>query len=133
MTKEIVEDVEEYLPHFFEHSLKTWQNTPQLRTIPVGVSIPSRLETMPYENAEEIIRGHTSFAVSNCICRQGQKISGKGCGYPEENCLTFGRFADHAVSTGRGRAISKEDTLAILKQAEEVGLVLQPGNARACR
>jgi ferredoxin len=31
---------------------------------------------------------------------------------------------------GRGRAISREETLAILRRAEEAGLVLQPANAK---
>jgi ferredoxin len=38
--------------------------------------------------------------------------------------------ADIMVRTGRGRAISLEETLEILERAEKVGLVLQPNNAK---
>ena len=55
---------------------------------------------------------------------------GKGCDKPEESCLTLGMFADMVVRNGRGRAISLEETLAILQRAEEAGLVLQPANAK---
>jgi hypothetical protein len=55
---------------------------------------------------------------------------GKGCEKPEESCLSFGMAARIMVRTGRGRAISLEETLAILQRAEEAGLVLQPGNAK---
>jgi len=38
--------------------------------------------------------------------------------------------AEIIVRTGRGRAISQEEALAILHRAEEVGLVLQPTNSK---
>ena len=85
---------------------------------------------MPYERAEELVHAHTSFAVSNCICRQEQHILGKGCNKPEESCLAFGRAAESVVRTGRGRAISCEEALEILRRAENTGLVLQPANAK---
>jgi glycerol kinase len=85
---------------------------------------------MPYERAEELVRTHKTFAVANCICRQEMRIMGEGCDKPEESCLTFGTAARIMVRTGRGRAISMEETLETLRRAEEVGLVLQPSNAQ---
>ena len=101
-----------------------------MRTIPVEKSITFQPEVMLYERAEELVRSNKTFAVSNCICRQEQRILGKGCDKPEESCLQFGIAAQGVVSMDRGRAISREEALAILNRAEEAGLVLQPANAK---
>jgi Na+-translocating ferredoxin:NAD+ oxidoreductase subunit B len=85
---------------------------------------------MPYERAEELVRAQTTFAVGNCICRQEKRILGEGCDKPEESCMSFDMAAEMVVHTGRGRAVSLEEALAILRRAEEAGLVLQPANAK---
>ena len=128
LSRELVEEFEEYLPSLFDPG--TWRKMPQMRTIPVEKSISVQPEVMPYERAEELVRKHTTFAVSNCICRQELRILGKGCDKPEESCLQFGLAAESVVNMGRGRAISREETLEILRRAEETGLVLQPANAK---
>ena len=128
LSRELIEDFEEYFPSLAETG--AWRKIPQLRTIPVEKSITVQPGVMPYERAEEIVRSNKSFAVSNCICRQEQRILGKGCDKPEESCMQFGGAAKSVVATGRGRAISQEEALAILNRAEEIGLVLQPANAK---
>ena len=128
LSRELVEDFEEYFPSLIDAN--AWGKTPQMRTIPVEKSITVQPEVMPYERAEEIVRTNKTFAVSNCICRQEQRILGKGCDKPEESCMQFGVAANFVVETGRGRAISQEEALAILHRAEEAGLVLQPANSK---
>jgi ferredoxin len=128
LDRELIQDFEEYLPSYNDSGIG--QVAGQLRTIPVGKSISTQSEVMLYERAEELVRAHKSFAVSNCICRQEMRIMGKGCDKPEESCLSFGTAAKTVVLNGRGRAISQEETLAILRLAEEAGLVLQPANAK---
>jgi NAD-dependent dihydropyrimidine dehydrogenase PreA subunit/DNA-binding Lrp family transcriptional regulator len=128
LNRELVEDFEEYLPSLIDAS--AWGKTPQMRTIPVEKSITLQPEVMPYERAEDLVRTHKTFAVSNCICRQEHRILGKGCEKPEESCLQFGIVAQGVVRMGRGRAISSEEALAILRRAEKKGLVLQPANAK---
>ena len=128
LSRELVEDFEEYFPSLITASI--WKKAPQLRTIPVEKSIAVQPEVMPYERAEELVRNNKTFAVSNCICRQEQHILGKGCDKPVESCMTFGGAAASVVQTGRGRAISQDEALAILHRAEETGLVLQPANAK---
>ena len=125
---ELVQNNEEYLDTLMEQAL--WRGAPQLRTIPVNKSISVENVVMPYERAEELVRSQKSFAVQNCICRQGMHMIGKGCDKPEESCLTFGWVADTVVRKGQGRAITMEEMLALLQRAEEVGLVLQPNNAK---
>lgn len=129
LTPELVQDAQEYESVFFNPD--HWRKAPQLRTIPVARSIAVQNEVMPYEMAEELIRTRTSRAVSNCICRQGMRLIGKGCDKPEESCLTFGAAAEYIVQSGRGRKISLQESLEILQQADETGLVLQPDNAKA--
>jgi len=128
LDRELVQNAEEYSSTFLERSF--WHGLPQLRTIPVRKSINTETEVMLYERAEELVRAQKTFAVGNCICRQERRILGEGCGKPEESCLSFGMAAETVVRTGRGRAISQEEALGILRQAEEVGLVLQPANAK---
>ena len=125
---ELVELFEEYFPSFVKKG--PWTRLPQLRTIPVGVSIPLTTEVMHYERAEEIIRAHTEFAVGNCICRQELEILGKGCGKPMETCLVFGDAARDMVYAGSRRKITLEEALALIHHADEAGLVLQPANSQ---
>jgi ferredoxin/DNA-binding Lrp family transcriptional regulator len=128
LSRGFVEDFEEYWPTFF--NLDHWRKVPQMRTIPVNKSISVQNVVMDYERAEGLVRGHKTFAVSNCICRQEMRILGKACDKHEERCLMFGMVADQRVRSGQGRAISLEETLEILQRSEEAALVLQPGNAK---
>jgi len=107
-----------------------WQRAPQLRTVPVGESIPHQREVMPYEQAELLLQGHERFRVNPCICREKERLLGKGCNKPLETCLAFGSAADYYGRLGIGRTIDREEALAILQQADEAGLVLQPGNSQ---
>lgn len=125
---DLVRDFEEYLPVL--NQPEVWKKGPQLRTVPVGESLDVQLDVLPYERAEALIGNHTRFSVAPCICRQEQAILGHECSKPRETCLSFGIAADYYTRNGLGRSISREEVLGILKQAEEAGLVLQPGNAR---
>lgn len=128
LSPELVHDFEEYLPSFVNYD--HWQKAPQLRTIPVGESVSSEAAVMAYEQAEALIRDERTFSVAECICRQEMHLLGEGCDKPLETCLGLGLTARHMVQAGRARAISQEEALAILKLAEEAGLVLQPANAQ---
>ena len=126
LNRALVEDFEEYLPTLFP--AEAWQKAPQLRTIPVGESITVEHLVLDYERAEAIIGQHARFGVANCICRQEMRLLDHACGKPEETCMAFDGAVDHYVRTGRGREITREAALGLLKQAEQAGLVLQPSN-----
>ena len=125
---ELVNDFDEYLPTLLDQ--ETWQKAPQLRTIPVGESVPSQAEVLPYEQAEEIVRAQKRFAVAPCICRRERSLVGEGCDKPLESCLVFGSAADYYLQNGLARAIDLDETLAILERAADAGLVLQPANSK---
>jgi ferredoxin len=121
-------DFEEYLE--YHARAIPWKKTPQLRTIPIKESIPVENVILAYEDVEQIVNSHQKFAVANCICRQEMRLLGQDDGKPLETCLAFDGGADYYLRSGRGRLISKDETLAILAQAKKAGLVLQPGNDR---
>jgi ferredoxin len=124
LDKDLIRDMEEYIPTLFREAWKV----PQLRTIPVNRSLTPALEVMTYEKAEELIRRRGKIAVAPCICRRERTMVGQGCSKPLESCLVFGTVADYYARNGIGRIITLQEALGILRQADEAGLVLQPGN-----
>ncbi len=122
-----VRDMEEYSPILFKEAFGP---LPQLRTIPVGRSIQAGMEVLPHEQAEELVRKQKKFLVAPCICRREHELKGGGCGKLMEACLVFGWGADYYERNGLGRMITLEETLDILRKADEEGLVLQPGNSQ---
>jgi Na+-translocating ferredoxin:NAD+ oxidoreductase subunit B len=125
---ELIKDLNEYLPYFFEQISKL--KTPQLRTIPISRALPSEQQIMAYEKAREIVMEQDEIAVAPCICRKERQIMGEGCGRPLEACLVFGAGAQYYVENGLGRAIDQQEALRILEEAEQSGLVLQPSNSQ---
>lgn len=125
---DLVRDVNEYLPFFFEKSYLT--TTPQLRTIPIPASLSAEQAVMAYEEARKIVLEQEKILVAPCICRKEHKMTGKGCDRPLESCLVFGVGAQYYEDNGLGRVISTDEALKILEAAEKSGLVLQPSNAR---
>ncbi len=128
LSPDLIRDMEEYIPSLI--NVDTWKKAPQLRTIPVGRSIPVKLDIMPYERAEELVRSHSKFLVAPCICRKEKTMVGEGCQKPEESCLVFGGATDYYFKNGLGRRIKEEEALEILREADRQGLVLQPSNSR---
>jgi NAD-dependent dihydropyrimidine dehydrogenase PreA subunit len=125
---ELARDVGEYIPTLLD--LDTWKKAPQLRTVPVNTSIDHKLEVLPYENAEELVKAQDKCLVAPCICWREKKLLDEGCERPEESCLVFGRGAELYHDRGIGRYIDQEEALDILKKAEDAGLVLQPSNSK---
>lgn len=129
LTNELIQDVDEYFARdVFDP--KIWKENPQLRTIPIGESIPNPAEIMPYEQAENLIQAHEKFAVADCICRKEKRMMGEGCDKPLETCLVVGQGADYYERYRKGRRINKAEALSLLEQADEHGLVIQPSNSK---
>lgn len=126
---ELVKDVDEYIKHDLMDP-QVWKENPQLRTIPIGESIPNPAEVLPYEQAEKIIAGHEKFAVADCICRKEKAMTGEACDKPLETCLILGTGADYYQRHGIGRPITKAEAYDLLKLADEHALVLQPSNTK---
>jgi electron transport complex protein RnfB len=125
---ELIRDVDEYFKRAFD--LEAWRKVPQLRTIPIKESIHAPAEVMLYEDAEQLVLSHHTFAVAPCICRQERKLVGEGCDKPMDMCLIMGGGADNYVRHERGRYITQQEALQILETANQAGLVLQPANSQ---
>ncbi len=126
LDEQLIKDMNEYLPTLTEQAWKV----PQMRTIPIGRSLTPEYKVLPYEMGEELVRAQKKFAVGHCICRRENAMMGKGCGKPEETCLWFGALAENGITNGIGREIDLNESLDILRSADDAGLVLQPANAK---
>lgn len=103
---------------------------PVHRVIPVEEAIPFDLEIFAYERASELLKGAKSWGVRDCICRVQQRLIGKGCDHPVENCLVFAPIEGAFDHSKVDRPITKEEALRILREAEEAGLVHSAANYR---
>jgi len=129
LNTELIQDVDEYLERdFFKPQI--WKENPQLRTIPIGESIPNPAEILPYEQAEKLIQAYDKFAVAECICRKEKRMVGEGCDKPLETCLVMGQNAEFYERYRKGRPIDKTEALGLLDLADEHGLVIQPANSK---
>jgi NADPH-dependent glutamate synthase beta subunit-like oxidoreductase/NAD-dependent dihydropyrimidine dehydrogenase PreA subunit len=100
-----------------------------MHVIPVEEAIPSETATASYEQLSFWLKKYDQIAVGDCSCRITRRLMGEGCGHLEKDmCIALGDLAEFAVSTGRARKITYEECLAILKKAEDNGLVHQITN-----
>lgn len=100
-----------------------------MHVIPVEAAIPTGTKTASYEQLSYWLKKYDYYGVGDCSCRISRRLMGEGCGHLEKDmCICVGDAAKYAVKTGRAREISYEETLEILKKAEENGLVHQITN-----
>jgi ferredoxin len=128
MDKELADLFEQYFEDTFAH--ETSLQTVPLRTIPVDRALDVSWPVAPYEDIREIIKSKDKIAVADCVCRVQQGKLDQDCDKPLEACFMFGSHAKYYVERGMGRWIDQGETLQILDQCEEAGLVPQPFNAQ---
>lgn len=92
---------------------------PLHRVIPAQKAVKSEW-ILPYDDVRALLLQAKSYSVRDCICRVEQNLLGsRSCSFPLRNCLIFS-----GVGRPAGQAsISQEEALAILDEAEEIGLV----------
>jgi len=96
---------------------------PVMRVLPISKSLRESSEVLPFNALKPMVEAQSFFAVAHCPCRQMKLHVGEGCDHSLENCLHFGSMGKYMVEQGLAREISAEETLNILKQANEEGLV----------
>ncbi len=95
--------------------------------------VPARAATetewvLPYDDVRAILETATSFRLEECVCRiQQDELGTRRCDFPLESCLWFS-FAESAHVEG---ALSREQALAALDEAERIGLVHTVSNVAA--
>lgn len=97
--------------------------TPWSRVIMVEERIPSQLEVFPYERISGYIDRYDEMALMPCHCRNRNRMLGKGCEAPADNCMVFGLGARWAVKHGLGWLVSKDEMYHKLRETEEHGLI----------
>lgn len=71
--------------------------------------------------------GH--YALGICSCRLSRGVLQEGCAdNPEEWCIGVGDMADYLVETHKGRKVTYEEVMEVLKRAEDNGFVHQITN-----
>ncbi len=101
-----------------------------MHVIPVEKAISMESKSVDLEHLSYWLKkyeGH--IGVGQCSCRASRKILGEGCADDQYGwCIGVGDFADYCRETGKGRDITYEEAMEILKRAEENGFVHQITN-----
>lgn len=100
-----------------------------MRVIPIEMAIEGESKRASYEEVSKYLNENEIFSVSDCSCRTAREVTGEGCGHLKEDmCIQLGHAAEYYIRTGRGRKITREEAIEIIKKAEENGLVHQIPN-----
>ncbi len=126
--KEFAELFEAYYREAFHKVMTTPPSVH--RIIPVEKTIPVGIDVMPHEKASTYLDGAQAWGVLNCICRVQQSLIGQPCEHPLENCLVLSSRPGAFDRNEDIRAISREEALEILAEADRAGLVHSTSNTR---
>jgi len=107
------------------------QTMPFYRTLPQHPEFVEGSVIKPYDDIEAMLDKHRRFAVGVCMCRLMDKMKPKNpCTHPLETCIETDDYADYYIETGIGREITKEEALAILREGEKDGRIIQATNSQ---
>jgi len=107
------------------------RGVPPVRVITISETLRESTEVLPFEVLKAKVEGQPYCAVGKCPCRQIKRYVGEGCDHSIDNCLHFGDMGRYMVEQGMAREITTEETLQILKEANEEGLVHTGDNLSA--
>ncbi|MHC1735331.1 MAG: FAD-dependent oxidoreductase [Erysipelotrichaceae bacterium] len=100
-----------------------------MRVIPIETAIDGETRRASYEEVSKYINEARILSVSDCSCRTSREEMNQGCGHLKEDmCIQLGDAAEYYIRTGRGREVSKEEAIDIIKKAERDGLMHQIPN-----
>ncbi len=97
------------------------------RVLPHEGSVAEQVTVLPFEEAAKYIDEATYISLGNCSCR----LAKKACDHPVDVCLGFGTAAKFLAERKGARLIDKKEALAVLRRAEESGLVHCASNTQA--
>ncbi|MBI9104670.1 MAG: FAD-dependent oxidoreductase [Spirochaetales bacterium] len=95
-----------------------------MRVIPIERAIDGETKRASYEEVSKYLNDNSIFSVSDCACRTSREAVGEGCGHLKEDiCIQMGHAAEYYIRTGRGKEITREEAFAVIKRAEDNGLM----------
>ncbi len=101
-----------------------------MHVIPVEKAISMENQSIDIEHISYWLKryeGHIGASI--CSCRYGRKKLDEGCADDYEDwCIAVGDMADYCAETGRGRSVSYDEAMEILRRAEANGYVHQITN-----
>ena len=98
------------------------------RVVPVGESIKMNMQVAPYESAAGIIEQAQSWGVLDCVCRIQTALIGKPCKHPVDVCMAFSPEPNVFAGSKEIKALTKEEAYAVLRRADQAGLVHSVSN-----
>jgi NAD-dependent dihydropyrimidine dehydrogenase PreA subunit len=111
----------------YDQMVQEFKNGPSLdRVVPVEEEVIVKDEiVLPLEEISKIVENHDPIGVTVCYCRHKKDLLDEPCETTKErrNCFAFGRTAEFLIQHGFIEKISKEETMEIMKKAEDEGLV----------
>ena len=101
-----------------------------MHVIPVEKAISMENQSIDIEHISYWLKryeGHIGASI--CSCRYGRKKLDEGCADDFQDwCIAVGDMADYCAETGRGRSITYDEAMEILRRAEANGYVHQITN-----
>jgi len=114
------------LAHLFEHywadggAAGIMRPGPALNRVLPAQNAIKREVILPYDDIKPMLQEAQWFELRDCICRKQQDLIGtRKCKYPLNMCLAFSNTARPPGP----HAITREQALKMLDQAEDIGLV----------
>ncbi|MEW6188139.1 MAG: 4Fe-4S binding protein [Thermodesulfobacteriota bacterium] len=129
MDRELAELCSRYYEEAYQAEMGA-SNIPGFKVIPVTRRIEANLTLFPFEKLKEEIQAARKIAVAECVCRKEGRLTGHGCDYPSETCLSFGSAAEFYIENKMGREITAEEALSLLEEADRAGLVHAGANTK---
>ena len=126
---ELAELMEQYHKEGFKQTFES-SGGMFLRTVPVQASIEAGHKVASYDDAVAMFEDKDPIVVTDCICRKQQQAVGEGCGKALEACFMFGSMGQYYIDKGMGRKVDMEEAIALLKKAQDDGLVTQPATTQ---
>jgi NAD-dependent dihydropyrimidine dehydrogenase PreA subunit len=138
VAKDVAEGKDDWLingknPHAGEIWGSQWfgsTEVPFFRAIPVNKNIAPNGKTLPYDDAEEIIRSKSKFAVSLCLCRIDTAAAGGYDDPRKETCLAFDDMAQYYIDCGIGRELTMQEALDLVRESVEMGYCIHVANSK---
>ena len=95
-----------------------------MRVVPIERTIDGLSQVADIDRLSYYIEKYDIYSVAPCSCRRTRRMLGEGCGHLEADmCIQMGKGAEYFIRMGRARQITKEEVYALLRKAEENGLM----------